>query len=83
MAHKDYYSRIMKMGRVIDQEVMGFEPEQFAFPQDQELFKEYHKKNKDKGVIYIAKPVASSEGNSILLFKEYQLKILINPFQVE
>lgn len=32
MAHKDYYSRIMKMGRVIDHEVMSFEPEQFVFP---------------------------------------------------
>jgi len=34
------------------------------------LFKDFHKSQKDKGVIYIAKPVASSEGNSILLFKE-------------
>ncbi len=27
MAHKDYYSRIMKMGRMVDEKVMGFEPE--------------------------------------------------------
>ena len=32
MAHKDYYSRIMKMGRAIDPEVVSFEPEQFVFP---------------------------------------------------
>ena len=60
LAHKDYYSRVMKMGAAIKPEVMNFEPSQFLFPQDQMIFKEFHRANKDKGAIYIAKPVASS-----------------------
>lgn len=58
------------MGASIRPEVMSFEPNQFVFPQDEQMFKEFQRANKDKGVIYIAKPVASSEGNSIVLFKE-------------
>ena len=77
MAHKDYYSRIMRIGSSINPAVMSFEPNQFSFPQDEEIFNKFHKANKDKGAVYIAKPVASSEGNSILLFKEYTFILLI------
>ena len=59
----------MKIGNQIDKDIFThIAPNQFTFPQDRESFLEYHKETKG---IYIAKPVASSEGNSILLFREY------------
>ena len=62
----------MKIGHQIRKEVFdSFIPEQFTFPDDREKFVEYKKlSGHDKLLIFIAKPVASSEGNSILLFKE-------------
>ena len=58
----------MRIGEEIDSEVVGFVPKQFHFPGDKEKFLEYHKMHKE--CIYIAKPVASAEGSSIVLFKE-------------
>lgn len=69
LAHKDTYTKIMKMGMEIKPDVFDFVPAQFNFPLDRDRFLEYHKSSKS-GTIYIAKPVASSEGNSILLFRE-------------
>lgn len=60
---------MIKMGTEINSEAMTFAPRQFTFPQDEAAFAEYHKAS-DKKQIYIAKPVAGSEGNNILLFKE-------------
>ena len=70
LAHKDYYTRAVKIGYQLNREVFDFVPKQYNFPQDELAFKEAHKSRKRADVVYIAKPVASSEGNSILLFKE-------------
>jgi hypothetical protein len=56
----------MKIGFVLDKEAFRIVPGEYTFPEDKEKFTKDH----TKGTIYIAKPVASSEGNSILLFKE-------------
>jgi glutathione synthase/RimK-type ligase-like ATP-grasp enzyme len=50
--------------------VFSIIPGCFTFPQDQEAFADYHRKHREEGAIYIAKPVASSEGNSIMLFRD-------------
>lgn len=68
LAHKDYYIRCMKMANDIDESVFSFVPRQYTFPGDKDTFIETYKKKNDN--IYIAKPVASSQGDSILLFKE-------------
>ena len=69
LAHKDLYTKVIKIGNEIDQSVFSFVPQQFYFPAEKDKFLDYHK-TCEKGTIFIAKPVASSEGNSILLFKE-------------
>ena len=67
LAHKDYYSRLMRIAVDIDEEAAAFMPRQFTFPAEREAFLEYHKGRKG---VYIAKPVAGSEGNNIILFRE-------------
>lgn len=70
IAHKDYFVRCMKMGNDIDEDMFNtFVPRQYVFPIDRDIFVETYKK-KNNNNIYIAKPVASSQGDSILLFKE-------------
>ncbi len=32
LAHKDVYSNLMRIGKVIDPEVFSFAPDQFTFP---------------------------------------------------
>jgi len=43
-------------------------PPQFNFPQDIEIFKQYM--SEQKKATYIAKPVASAQGDGIILFKQ-------------
>ena len=59
----------MRIGQEINPALYDFVPPQFTFPKDEVNFLEYHKLHPH--CIYIAKPVASAEGNSIVLFKEY------------
>jgi hypothetical protein len=58
----------MKIGSSINPEVFNIIPGHFTFPEDEAAFRDYHRAH--PGSIYIAKPVASSEGNSISLFKD-------------
>lgn len=58
----------MKIGQTLNQSFFDFVPPQFTFPQDSEKFNSYHSENKN--TVFIAKPVASSEGNSIVLFQQ-------------
>lgn len=67
LAHKDYYSRLLRIAVDIDEEAASFMPRQFTFPAEKEAFLQYQKGRKG---IYIAKPVAGSEGNNIILFRE-------------
>lgn len=71
LVHKDAYTRNMSMGQHLNPDLFSFVPFQFTFPQDADKFNTYQ--NAHPGCIFIAKPVASSEGNSIVLFKEYFL----------
>jgi hypothetical protein len=38
LAHKDFYSRIMKIAADIDEEAISFVPKQFTFPADRDSF---------------------------------------------
>ncbi|CDW88877.1 zinc finger lsd1 subclass family protein [Stylonychia lemnae] len=67
LAHKDMYISLMKIGLTLDEALYDFVPTQFNFPQDANKFNEYHKTHQNQ--VFIAKPVASAEGNSIVLFQ--------------
>ena len=59
---------MMAVASDLNGDAFDFVPRTFVFPEDEALFHEYQKKNRD--AIFIAKPQAGKKGEHIVLFQD-------------
>jgi len=67
---KRHKKNLERDGKFDDCQKMDFWPLTYNLPSDYCLFVEEFKKNQDKNIVYIMKPISKSQGKGIFLFSK-------------